>query len=192
MFTSRSINSSMTFRDKVYSLDYILICSILVLGIISMFAMYSTAGGIFNYHTKSHILKFIIFFFLFIIFSFFQIRFWYQTSTLIYITFFILLLGVKYFGLTSSGSQRWINFYFMNLQPSELMKVGLILFLSKYYHRIPNSDVNRLKFLFFPIIALLAPVLLVVTQPDLGTSILITAGGIIVVWLAGVKLKFFA
>jgi len=192
MFTSRSINSSMSFRDKVYSLDYVLICSILVLGIISMFAMYSTAGGIFNYHTKSHILKFIIFFFLFIIFSFFQIRFWYQTSTLIYIIFFILLLGVKYFGLTSSGSQRWINFYFMNLQPSELMKVGLILYLSKYYHRIPNSDVNRLKFLFFPIIALLAPVLLVVTQPDLGTSILITAGGIIVAWLAGVKVKFFA
>ena len=192
MFTSRSINSSMSFKDKVYSLDYVLICSILVLGIISMFAMYSTAGGIFNYHTKSHILKFIIFFFLFIIFSFFQIRFWYQTSTLIYITFFILLLGVKYFGLTSSGSQRWINFYFMNLQPSELMKVGLILYLSKYYHRIPNSDVNRLKFLFFPIIALLAPVLLVVTQPDLGTSILITAGGIIVAWLAGVKVKFFA
>ncbi len=71
-----------------------------------------------------------------------------------YVAFFILLLGVKYFGLTSSGSQRWLNFYFMNLQPSELMKIGLIAFLAKYYHRIPAQDVNRIKFLFLPIVAL--------------------------------------
>ena len=106
--------------------------------------------------------------------------------------FFILLLGVKYFGLTSSGSQRWLNFYFMNLQPSELMKIGLILFLAKYYHRISTQDVNRIKFLFLPIVALVAPVLLVVAQPDLGTSILIALGGITVSWLAGVRVKFFA
>merc|ERR1712127_96387 len=80
----------------------------------------------------------------------------------------------------------------MNLQPSELMKIGLILFLAKYYHRIPTHEVNTLRFLFTPIVALIAPVLLVITQPDLGTSILIAAGGIIVAWLAGVKIKFFA
>jgi rod shape determining protein RodA len=80
----------------------------------------------------------------------------------------------------------------MNLQPSELMKVGLILFLAKYYHRISSNDVNRIKFLFVPIVALIAPILLVITQPDLGTSILIAAGGIGVAWLAGVKIKFFA
>ena len=106
--------------------------------------------------------------------------------------FFILLLGVKYFGLSSSGSQRWINFYFINLQPSELMKVGLILFLAKYYHRVPLQDVNRIKFLFLPIISLIAPILLVITQPDLGTSLLIAAGGVSVAWLAGVRIKFFA
>jgi rod shape determining protein RodA len=182
----------MSLRQKIISIDYILVFSILVLGIISMFAMYSTAGGTFDYHTKSHILRFSIFFLFFIIISFFQIRFWHQTSTLIYILFFILLLGVKYFGLTSSGSQRWLNFYFMNLQPSELMKIGLILFLAKYYGRIPTNEVNKLKFLFLPVISLVAPVLLVITQPDLGTSILIAAGGIIVAWLAGVKIKFFA
>ena len=192
MFTPRSIQTSMSLRQKIISIDYILVFSILVLGIISMFAMYSTAGGTFDYHTKSHILRFSIFFLFFIIISFFQIRFWHQTSTLIYILFFILLLGVKYFGLTSSGSQRWLNFYFMNLQPSELMKIGLILFLAKYYGRIPTNEVNKLKFLFLPVISLVAPVLLVITQPDLGTSILIAAGGIIVAWLAGVKIKFFA
>jgi rod shape determining protein RodA len=173
-------------------MDYILIFSVLTLGIVSMFAMYSTDGGEFDYHTKSHIIRFTIFFILFFIISFFQIRFWYNKSFFIYFVFFLLLLGVKYFGLTSSGSQRWINFYFMNLQPSELMKVGLILFLAKYYHRISSNDVNRIKFLFVPIVALIAPILLVITQPDLGTSILIAAGGIGVAWLAGVKIKFFA
>ena len=191
MFQPRSIQSSLSFSDKIKSIDYILLLSVLILGIISMFAMYSTAGGSFDYHTKSHIVRFFLFFSLFLILSFFRIRFWFQTSTLIYLIFIFLLLGVKYFGITSSGSQRWINFYFINLQPSELMKIGLILFLAKYYHRTPTSEVNRIKYLFLPFLALLVPVLLVITQPDLGTSILIAAGGIVVVWLAGVNIKFF-
>ena len=191
MFQPRSIQSSMSFREKVYSLDYILVLGILILGLISMFAMYSTDGGEFKYHTKSHMLRFGVFFTIFFVISFFQIRFWYKTSTIFYLSIFILLLAVKYFGLTSSGSQRWLNLYFMNLQPSELMKVALILFLAKYYHRISTADVNRVKHLFLPIVALIAPVLLVVTQPDLGTSILIAIGGVVVAWLAGVRVKFF-
>ena len=191
MFQPRSIQSSMSFREKVYSLDYILVLGILILGLISMFAMYSTDGGEFKYHTKSHMLRFGVFFTMFFVVSFFQIRFWYKISTLFYLSIFLLLLAVKYFGLTSSGSQRWLNLYFMNLQPSELMKVALILFLAKYYHRITTADVNRIKHLFLPIVALIAPVLLVVTQPDLGTSILIAIGGVVVAWLAGVRVKFF-
>ena len=192
MFQTRSIQSSLSFRDKLFSIDYVLVCAIFILGIVSMFAMYSTDGGEYKYHTQSHILRFFVFFAMFFILSFVSIRFWHNTSYLIYISFFILLLGVKYFGLTSSGSQRWLNFYFMNLQPSELMKIGLILFLAKYYHRVSLDNINRLKFLFTPIVAIIAPVLLVITQPDLGTSLLIAAGGVIIAWLAGVKLKFFA
>ena len=71
------------------------------------------------------------------------------------------------------------------------MKVGLILFLAKYYHRVSIENINRLKFLFLPIFVLIAPVLLVVIQPDLGTALLIASGGVIVAWLAGVKAKFF-
>ena len=192
MFQPRSIQSSLSFKDKLFSFDYVLVISILILGIVSMFAMYSTDGGEFKYHTESHILRFCIFFFMFLILSFVQIRFWHSTSYLIYFFFLFLLIGVKYFGITSSGSQRWLSLYFMNLQPSELMKIGLILFLAKYYHRIPIESVNRLKFLFLPIFILIFPVLLVVMQPDLGTSLLIASGGLVVAWLAGVRVKFFA
>jgi len=192
MLQQRSLQSSLGIRDKLFSIDYILVVSILILGITSMFAMYSTDGGEFNYHTNSHILRFFIFFGLFFFISLIQVRFWYDQSYLIYILFFILLIGVKYFGLTSSGSKRWLDLYFMNLQPSELMKIGLILFLAKYYHRVSIENMNRVRYLFIPIIALITPLLLVATQPDLGTSILIAAGGIVVAWLAGVRIKFFA
>ena len=192
MFQSRSIQSSLSFKDKLLSVDYVLVLSILILGIVSMFAMYSTDGGEFKYHTESHIVRFSIFFTMFFILSFIQIRFWHSTSYLIYFIFLILLIAVKYFGLTSSGSQRWLNFYFMNLQPSELMKIGLILFLAKYYHRVSIENVNRVKFLFIPIFVLIFPVLLVVLQPDLGTALLIAAGGTVVAWLAGVRAKIFA
>ena len=102
MLQPRSIQSSLGMRDKILSLDYVLIISILVLGIVSMFAMYSTDGGEFKYHTNSHILRFFVFFGFFLVVSFISIRFWHETSYLIYIGVFLLLLGVKYFGLTSS------------------------------------------------------------------------------------------
>tara|TARA_B100000586_G_scaffold264067_1_gene234066 strand:- start:1373 stop:2497 length:1125 start_codon:yes stop_codon:yes gene_type:complete len=192
MFKQGSIRSHLSLRDKIFSLDFVLIFLILALGTISCFAMYSTDGGNFAYHTKSHIIRFIAFFALFIIVSFFQSNFWYNSSTFIYLIILALLILVKYFGLTSSGSQRWLSLYFINLQPSELMKIGLILFLAKYYHRVSSSDVNRLKYIFSPLIAMIIPVVLVVSQPDLGTAFLIGIGGAIVVWLSGVKMKFFA
>ena len=191
MLQPRSIQSTLSVRDKILSLDFVLVFSVLLLGIISMFAMYSTDGGEFKYHTNSHILRFFVFFGMFFVVSFISIRFWHETSYLFYIGVFVLLLGVKYFGLTSSGSKRWLDLYFMNLQPSELMKVGLILFLAKYYHRISIEGVNSFRYLILPITVLVAPVILVATQPDLGTSILIAAGGVIVAWLAGVRAKFF-
>ena len=192
MYRTRSIQSSLSFKDKILSIDYILVFSIFILGLVSILAMYSTDGGEFKYHTNSHILRFFIFFGMFLVISLIQIRFWHSQSYLIYITFFLLLLGVKYFGLTSSGSKRWLDLYFMNLQPSELMKIGLILFLAKYYHRISIESINQLRFLFLPIVVLIAPIILVATQPDLGTALLIAAGGLTVAWLAGVRVKFFA
>ena len=78
MFRTRSIQSTLNFREKIMSIDYILVLSVLTLGIISMFTMYSTDGGVFDYHTKNHIIRFFLFFSLFLIFSLFQIRFWFS------------------------------------------------------------------------------------------------------------------
>ena len=180
-----------SFVDKILAFDFTLCFLILLLGIISLFAMYSSERGNFSYHTQSHLYRFSIFFLLFVIISFFRIQFWYKSAYLFYFLVLILLFGVDLFGVTASGSKRWISLFFINLQPSELMKVTLIIFLARYYNKIPSTNVNNLKYIFIPFLSFMIPAFLVVTQPDLGTAVLIAISGLIVVWLTGFKIKYF-
>ena len=183
--------TNLNLKDKIVDLDYTLIFLILLLGVISVFAMYSTERGNFDYYTKSHLYRFCIFFCLFILISFLKIQFWFKFAYIFYGLILILLFLVDSYGITSSGSKRWINLFFINIQPSELMKVGLIIFLAKYYTKIPTENVANIKYIILPIFALFIPVLLVMSQPDLGTSVLIAIGGLSVIWLTGFRIKFF-
>jgi len=180
-----------TFADKILAFDFILLFLVLSLGIISFFAMYSSERGIFSYHTQSHMYRFSIFFLLFIIISFFRVQILYKSAYIFYFIVLLLLIAVDLYGVTASGSKRWINLFFINLQPSELMKVALIIFLARYYAKIPVQSVNNIRYILIPIISVMLPVLLVIAQPDLGTAILIAISGLIVVWLSGFRLKYF-
>jgi len=177
--------------DKLYAVDYTLFFLILILGIISIFAMYSSERGNFSYHTQNHLYRFGAFFLLFIIISFFRIKFWFKSAYFFYFLVLLLLLAVDLFGITASGSKRWINLFFINLQPSELMKVSLIVFLARYYNKIPSQSVSDIKFIFIPFLSFLIPVYLVIAQPDLGTAVLIAISGLIVIWLSGFRIKYF-
>ena len=179
------------FRDKFFALDFTLIFLILLLGIISLFAMYSSERGNFSYHTQSHLYRFSIFFLLFIVISFFKIQFWYKSAYLFYFSVLALLFAVEPFGITASGSKRWISLFFINLQPSELMKVSLIVFLARYYNQIPSQNVHNIKYIIIPFLSFMIPVSLVVTQPDLGTAVLIAITGLIIIWLTGFRIKYF-
>ena len=183
--------SNLRFGDKILALDFPLIFLILLLGVISLFAMYSSEQGKFSYYTQSHLYRFVIFFTVFIIVAFFRIQFWSKSAYLFYFIILILLFAVDFYGVTASGSKRWINLFFINLQPSELMKVALIIFLARYYYKIPLENVSNIKHIVLPLFALIVPVFLVASQPDLGTAILITFGGFAVIWLAGLRIKFF-
>ena len=191
MYIQSSLSDKTTFFQKLRSLDYIMLLCVLVLGIISSFAMYSTDGGELLYHSESHIIRFVIFFIMMIFISFINIKTWHTFGYLFYVLVLALLIWASIFGITASGSQRWINLYFINLQPSELMKIAIIVCFAKYYHRIQFSNVNRIKNIIIPILILFIPIVLVVDQPDLGTAILIALSGIIVLWLAGVNIKYF-
>jgi len=191
MLNRTSFTDQLTFFQKVRGLDYVLIGCILVVGIISSFSMYSTDGGEFLYHSKSHILRFIVFFTMMICLSFFTVRFWHSIGYLFYIIVLGLLVWASFYGITASGSQRWISLYFINIQPSELMKIAIIVCLAKLYHRMQINDVNKIQNLLIPLTIILIPILFVVSQPDLGTSILIALSGLLVLWLAGLNIKYF-
>jgi len=191
MFIQSSLSDKSTFFQKLRSLDYIMLFTVLILGIISSFAMYSTDGGELRYHSESHIIRFVIFFIMMIFISFINIKTWHALGYLFYIIVLGLLIWASLYGITAQGSQRWINLYFINLQPSELMKIAIIVCFAKYYHRIQVAHVNRIRNIIIPILILIVPISLVVSQPDLGTSILIALSGIIVLWLAGVNIKYF-
>ena len=191
MIKSNRFSEAKTFLEKIKSIDYILVAVILLIGIISCFAMYSTDGGQFRYHTNSHILKFSLFFILFIILSFIRIGLWHTIGYLFYILVLGMLIYVLWFGVSAKGSQRWIDLYLLNLQPSELMKIAIIVCFAKFYHRIQPQDIHKVQNIIYPIILLGLPIYLVIAQPDLGTAILIAASGLAVIWLAGVRIKYF-
>ena len=192
MILSTSLNStSYSFIDKLKAVDYFLIIIVAIIGSMSVFSIYSTESGNFSFYTKNHLTRFLVFFSMFLVLSFVRVSFWYRQAYIFYILGILLLLLVIFFGISASGSKRWINLFIMNLQPSELMKIAVIVCFARYYHRSQSSDIQSYKYLLQPIILLLIPCYLVITQPDLGTAILIAGSGLAIIWLAGLNLKYF-
>ena len=191
MFQHDRLNNEITLVQKIKNLDYILILSIVFLSLISVFVMYSTDGGEILFHTKNHFVKLVVFFPLMIFVAFFNIKFWHNFSYIIYFIVILLLVWVSFFGIKSSGSQRWMDMYLFVLQPSELMKVAIIMCLAKYYHRLKMENVNSFTSITIVLSIIIVPIIFVISQPDLGTSILIALSGLIILWLGGVKIKYF-
>ena len=191
MFQHDRLNNEITLFQKIKNLDYILLISVILLSILSVFVMYSTDGGDILFHTKNHFVKLIIFLPLMIFIALFNIKFWHNLSYLIYLVVILLLVWVSFFGIKSSGSQRWMDVYFFVLQPSELMKIAIIMCLAKYYHRLKIENVNSFTSITIVLSIILIPTIFVISQPDLGTSILIALSGLIILWLGGVKIKYF-
>ena len=188
---TRLTSNRFGFFQKFKNFDYILFICILLLGFVSLATMYSTDGGKVLFHTKSHFTKLIFFTIMMIIFSLINIKFWFSIGYFCYLLVIGLLVWTYFFGITSSGSQRWIDLYFINLQPSELMKIFIILCLAKYFHRMKLQNVNSLYTILTSLIIILLPMGLVIVQPDLGTSLLIAISGIVVLWFAGINNRYF-
>ncbi len=191
MYQHSKLSNEINFFQKLKNLDFILLLSIFLVGIISLATMYSTDGGEILFHTRSHFFKFVIFLILMLVISFFNIRFWFSIGYIFYFFIALMLIWTINFGITASGSQRWIDLYFINIQPSELMKISIILCLAKYFHRMKLESVNSFYAVIISLIIIIVPMSLVVIQPDLGTSLLISISGITVLWFAGLNHKYF-
>ena len=188
---TRLSSNNFGFFQKFKNFDYILLVCILLLGFISLATMYSTDGGKILFHTKSHFTKLVVFTIMMLVFSFVNIKYWFAVGYVSYLIVIGLLFWTYLFGITSSGSQRWIDLYFINLQPSELMKIIIILCLAKYFHRMKIENVNSIYTILTSLIIIVLPMGLVIVQPDLGTSLLIATSGVAVLWFAGINYKYF-
>jgi len=191
MLQYNSLNTQSSIIQIIKNFDYILLICILLLGFISIASMYSTDGGEFLFHSKSHMSKFLVFFVMMIFLSFINIKYWHYFAYLFYIVILLSLIWASIYGVKASGSQRWINLYFINLQPSELMKIAIILCFARYYNRVQLEKVNSFQSLIVALTILILPIMLVISQPDLGTSILIALSGLVVLWLVGLNIKYF-
>ena len=177
--------------DKVFSLNWGLIFLILCVAGVGFLALYSAANGAFSPWASKQMMRFGVGLGVALVIALIDIRFWYRMTWPIYAVGLGLLLIVEIKGHVGMGAQRWINLGFMQLQPSEFMKLAVVLALARYFHAATLEDMRRLPFLILPSLIILAPVGLVLMQPDLGTALMIVMAGGAMMFIAGASLWLF-
>ena len=177
--------------SNLYKINWLFIFLILVLTFIGFMALYSAAGANFDLWAKKQALKFSISFVLLFIIAFIDMRIWFKYAYQIFALSLLLLFSVEIFGTFGLGARRWIKIFNISIQPSELVKVTLILFLAKYYQNLRYDRIHLKMELIIPIISVILPCFLVLIQPDLGTAVLIFLLGVIIIFLAGIRIWKF-
>ena len=193
MASSYSRAFSGTVFGKIRDFNWGFLFLITVIASIGFAALYSVADnaqgqpGSFDPWADRQIVRFCIGLVVLTVVALVDLRIWMAIAYPAYAVALLLLVAVEFFGYVGMGAQRWINLGFMNIQPSELMKIALVLALARYFHGIKGEQVSKIFNLIPPVLLILAPVGLTVIQPDLGTAVLLAAGGFIIFFLAGLS-----
>ena len=190
-FVQFNPHPSLTFWEKIKYFDFILITLTAILAAIGFIILYSVGQGDPKPWVIPQLLKCLFGLLLLFGIAFTPLSFWQRVAYPLYFFSIGLLILVELIGLQAMGAKRWIDIGFFTLQPSELVKLTCIIALANYYCRIDLREISNPLQLIVPMGILLAPVLLVLTQPDLGTSFLILIGGGIVLFVAGVSIYYF-
>jgi rod shape determining protein RodA len=154
--------------------------------------LYSAAGGVFGQFAESHLIRFAVFMVMALVLSYFPPEFARAAAFPVYGAVLVLLIAVELLGFVGGGSQRWLNLGPIVLQPSEFMKPAIVLVLARYFHQLPPGMVQTFRALIPPAVLIGLPVALVLLQPDLGTGLAITFGGVVMLFLAGIPMRWFA
>lgn len=188
-YTVKTVPSG--FRKLLY-LNWPLVFLLSAIAGIGLMMLYSVAGGSVTPWMEPQLKRFGLGLCLMFLVAMVPIWFWRNMALVAYLGTLLLLIAVEVMGVVGMGAQRWIDLGFMRLQPSELMKVALVLMLAAYYDWLDLDKVSRPLWIAIPLFLILLPTALVLKQPDLGTSILLVAGGGFIMWLAGVHWAYFA
>ena len=176
---------------KILYLNWPVLLLIITVSNFGFLILYSVAEGNLNPWAKPQIIRFGIGFFIIILLSLVHINFWNKISFTAYFISVLLLIAVLQFGVSGGGAQRWLDLKFVTLQPSELVKLSLVMFLAAYYDWLKPERISHIFWVALPALFILLPTYLVIIQPDLGTGLLIAFIGISVMFLAGVSWWYF-
>ncbi len=177
---------------KVFYLNWPLVVLLSAVACVGFLMLYSVAGGSFEPWAEPQMKRFALGLALMFFVAMVPIWFWRSMAMVAYLFAFFLLILVEFIGSVGMGAQRWIDLGFMRLQPSELMKITMIMFLAAYYDWLPLKKTSRPLWVVLPVLIILAPTALVMGQPDLGTAILLVTAGGLLMFLAGVHWAYFA
>lgn len=185
-------NQTLTLREKFRNISFSYVMFILLLASIGITMLYSAANGSWSPWALNQLMRFGLGFVIMMIFALTDIRIFMRYAYLFYFATLVLLIIVEITGHIGMGAQRWINLGFIKLQPSELMKIALVLALARYFHGTSLQAIESVKGILLPLGMVLFPALLVMTQPDLGTALMLifTAGAIF--FIVGVQVWKFA
>ena len=151
--------------------------------------LYSIDGSKWTPWAADHLIRFGLFFFMMVLLALLDLRVWFAMAYPIYAVGLFMLLGVEAAGMISLGAKRWLMLGPLKFQPSEIMKIGLVLGLARFYHSASADDARLSWKLIIPLGMIGLPALLIAHQPDLGTAILVTLTGLSVMFLAGLSLR---
>ncbi|MEP2030824.1 MAG: rod shape-determining protein RodA [Paracoccaceae bacterium] len=191
-YLEHSVKSVPSGARKILFLNWPLAVLLVAVASVGFLMLYSVAGGSFTPWAEPQMKRFAVGFTLMMIVAVIPIWFWRNMAALAYGISVLLLVLVELFGAIGMGAQRWIDLGFMRLQPSELMKITLVMLLAAYYDWLPSKRTSRPFWVLIPIVIILLPTFMVLRQPDLGTAILLLAAGGGMMFLAGVYWVYFA
>ncbi len=183
------LNGAWTMRLR--ELPWLIILTIVALGSFGLVVLYSAAGGSLQPWALKQGIRFAVLLVAMLALAQVRLSFWLRWAYVIYGAVLVSLLAVEVLGRIGGGSQRWLDLGLIQLQPSEFMKLAIILALARYYHNLPRPFVTTLGGLWLPLVLIGLPAALVLIQPDLGTALAIGFGGVAMMFLAGVRLWLF-
>jgi len=191
LYSNFSRRHDLSLRQKLGELNWLLLLLLIAVAGIGFGMLYSAANGSWDPWASRQMLRFIPGLMLLLLVAIIDIRHWVRYAYLLYFAALGLLAAVEIMGVVGMGARRWVDLGLFQLQPSEVMKVALVLALARYYHGLTKEDVGRLRSLVAPAVLILVPAALVVRQPDLGTAVLLLATGAAIMFAAGVRLWVF-
>ncbi len=178
--------------QKLTQINWPMVLLICLVASIGFVMLYSAAGGRLDPWAERQMVRFAVGLALMLSVAVVDVRIWLRYAYLIYAGALVLLVVVEVAGEIGMGAQRWIDLGFFQLQPSELMKVALVLALARYFHGLETDSVGRVLPLVPPLLLVAMPAVLVLKQPDLGTAGMLIMGGGAMFFAAGVRLWKFA